>query len=183
VLPDVDAEDRRLVVRERRVLVRRGDDRERAAVEHEPGPAAAEAVHARLVHLPLERIEAAERALDRIGELAVGLASVRAHDLPEETVIQMAARVVPHGCAFVLRKLIETRDHFLDRSVRPLGALEGRIRLVDVRLVVFVVMDTHRLLVDVRLERRVVVGKRRNLERHGVSFGSQGGTARCYPLI
>ena len=48
-------------------------------------------------------------------------------------------------------------------------ALEGAVDAVDVGLVVLVVMDPHRLLVDVRLQRRVVVGQRRNGVRHAVS--------------
>ena len=40
------------------------------------------------------------------------------------------------------------------------------VRLVHVSLVVLVVVQVHRLLVDVRLERRVVVRQRRNLEWH-----------------
>ena len=53
------------------------------------------------------------------------------------------------------------------------GALERAVDAVDVGLVVLVVMDPHRLLVDVRLECRVVVGQRRNGVRHAVS--SDGG--------
>ena len=48
-------------------------------------------------------------------------------------------------------------QHVLDRLVGPLGALQRGVGLVDVRLVVLVVVDPHRLLVDVRLERVVVV--------------------------
>ena len=45
-------------------------------------------------------------------------------------------------------------------------ALECGIDLVHVGLVMLVVVDAHRLLVDVRLERVVVVGERRNFESH-----------------
>src|SRR5680860_999943 len=38
-------------------------------------------------------------------------------------------------------------------------ALEGRVQLVDVGLMVLAVMDLHRLRIDVGLEGRVVVGK------------------------
>src|SRR6187200_1138278 len=48
VLPDVDAENRRIAVHERRVLVRSRDDGEARAVVDEPRPARAEALHAGL---------------------------------------------------------------------------------------------------------------------------------------
>src|SRR5439155_26014248 len=50
--------------------------------------------------------------------------------------------------------------------MRRVGVRERRVRLVHIGLVVLVVVDAHRLLVDVRLERAVVVGKRWNLESH-----------------
>src|SRR3954470_16562291 len=78
----------------------------------------------------------------------------------------MAADVVPDGGALVLRNELEVREDRLDGAVRPLTALERLVRVVDVRLVVLVVVDAHRLLVDVRLERVVVVRQRRDLESH-----------------
>ena len=78
----------------------------------------------------------------------------------------MAAAVVAHGALLVGGQGVEVGDDLLDRLVLPLGALEGAVGLVDVRLVVLVVMQTHGLLVDVRLQCRVVVGQGRNLVRH-----------------
>ena len=82
----------------------------------------------------------------------------------------MPATVVAHDAALVLRDLLEVADDVLDGLVGPLGALERAIDAVHVRLVVLVVMNPHRLLVDVRLEGRVVVGQRRNGVRHAFSF-------------
>src|SRR4029453_1958086 len=48
-----------------------------------------------------------------------------------------------------------------------LGPFERLVCIVDVGLVVLVVVEPHRLLVDVRLERVVVVRKRWYFERHG----------------
>jgi hypothetical protein len=56
---------------------------------------------------------------------------------------------------------LDVREDGLHRTVRPLGAVERLVGVVDVRLVVLVVVNPHRLLVDVRLQRRVVVGQRR----------------------
>ena len=63
------------------------------------------------------------------------------------------------GRADVLGQRVEVAEHLVHVGVRPFGALERRIRLVDVGLVVLVVVDAHRLLVDVGLERAVVVRK------------------------
>ena len=61
--------------------------------------------------------------------------------------------------------------HVLDRLVGPVGALERGVDLVHVGLVVLVVVHLHRGLVDVRLERVVVVGEGGYLVRHlGASF-------------
>src|SRR3954464_6405641 len=58
VLPDVDAYQRRLAGRDRRVLVGGACHGEARAVVHEPGPAAAELPDACGVHLLLELVEA-----------------------------------------------------------------------------------------------------------------------------
>src|SRR3972149_4270567 len=64
VLPDVDAEDRRLALGERAVLVRRRHDGEAGAAPDEPAPAAAEAGDPGLAQLLLEGVEAPERGGD-----------------------------------------------------------------------------------------------------------------------
>jgi hypothetical protein len=61
------------------------------------------------------------------------------------------AAVVANRRALVIGQVAEVRDHLFDGLVRPLGALERRVRLVHVGLVVLVVVDAHRGLVDVRL--------------------------------
>src|SRR6185436_18005669 len=69
----------------------------------------------------------------------------------------------------------EVRDDLLDRLAveRPTG--EGVVRLVDIRLVVLVVVQRHRLRIDVRLERVVVVGKGRHLVGHRFSSRTSSG--------
>src|SRR4051794_8446737 len=54
VLPHVDADQRRLALGDRVVLVGAADDGEAGAVVHEPGPARAELVDPGLLHLRLE---------------------------------------------------------------------------------------------------------------------------------
>ena len=80
--------------------------------------------------------------------------------------IGVAARVVAHDGPDVVRQDLQVRQHLFDRAVRPLGPLEGLVGVVHVGLVVLVVMEVHRLLVDVWLERVVVVGQRRDFEGH-----------------
>jgi hypothetical protein len=67
-------------------------------------------------------------------------------------------------------EVLEVREDLLDGLVREVGPFEGGVRVVDVGLVVLVVVDAHRLLVDVRLESPVVVGKRWDFEGHVRSF-------------
>src|SRR5437016_3891657 len=74
VLPDVDAENRHVVVQERRVLVRRRVEREAGAVVDEPGPARAEALHTAVVDRLLQLVEAAPQVGDRRAQLAGRLA-------------------------------------------------------------------------------------------------------------
>src|SRR5947209_6198334 len=163
VLPDVDAKQRGLTVADRIVLVRGGDHGERRAVVHEPGPARAELVHARILELRLELIVGPEGGLDRGAELAVGLASaVRGHPLPEQRVVVVPAAVVAHCSALVVGQRSEVLEHLANVPLRPLGPLQRSVDLVDVCLVMLVVMDAHRLLIDVRLERVVVVREGRN---------------------
>src|SRR4051812_32904023 len=158
VLPDVDAQQRHQAVAQGRVLVRGARDLHARAVVHEPGPAAAEAVHAGLLELVLEAVEVAAGLLDRRRQVALRLAAaVGAHDLPEEGVVGVPAAVVTHGCLDVRWERPEVLQDLLHGLVRPFGALQGTVGLVHVGLVMLVVMDAHRLLVDVRLERAVVV--------------------------
>ena len=67
VLPHVDPEQRLLAIHQRVVLVRRALDGELAALVDDPGPAAAEATDGGRLELLLELVEAAERAVERIG--------------------------------------------------------------------------------------------------------------------
>src|SRR6478672_8667237 len=60
----------------------------------------------------------------------------------------------------------------LDRMAVELGACNRLVQVVDVRLMVLPVVNAHCLLVDRRLERVVVVGKRGELVGHWhFSFG------------
>src|SRR6185436_1485628 len=84
VFPHVEPKDGRLAFHQRVVLVRRTGDRELGAVLEQPHPAAAETSGAGLAPLLLERVEAAKRAVDGVGDLAGRRAAgVRCHPRPE----------------------------------------------------------------------------------------------------
>ena len=91
--------------------------------------------------------------------LLVLAAAALLHDLPEHRVIHVAAAVVAHGGADVLGNRVEPGENRPDLALlegRPGDRLEV---IVKVRLVVLVVVDPHRLLVDPRFQGLVVVGQ------------------------
>src|SRR4051812_9104879 len=158
VLPHVGAQQRRLAGRHRVVLVRRARHRQARAIVDQPRPAGAELVHAGVLELGLEVGEGAERGVDRLRQRAVGLtAAVGGQPLPEQAVVVVAAAVVADRLLLVGRQRIEALEHVLDRLAVPLGARKCRVHLVHIRLMVLVVMDLHRLRVDMGLERVVRV--------------------------
>src|SRR5438094_476360 len=180
VLPDVNSQQRKVALGNRRVLVRSRIKLEAGAVPDEPGPATAETLDAAVVDLRLELLERAERVVDRRAQCAARLAApVRAHDLPEEGVVGMAAGVVADGRPLVLRDRIEAREHGLDGCVGPLGPFERGVRVRNVRAVVKVVVDAHRLGVDMRLERVVGVRQVGQLKGHFVVSSQLHGISRA----
>src|SRR5215204_5957049 len=94
-------------------------------------------------------------------------AAIWAHDLPEQRVIRMTTGVVAHRSAYVLRQDLDVGEHLFDRAIRPFRPRQGLVRVVDVGLVMLVVVEPHRLLVDRRLEGVVVVWEWGYLVGHG----------------
>ena len=85
-------------------------------------------------------------------ELARRLAAGAAHDLPEHRMVGVPAAVVAHQGADVVRQRIEVGEDLVQRLCGPVAALRRRgVEVVDVGRMVAVVMDLHRLGVDVRL--------------------------------
>ncbi len=78
----------------------------------------------------------------------------------------MATGVVANRTLLVGGQGSEALEDVLDVAVGPLGAVERRVRLVDVGLVMLVVVNLHRRLVDVGLEGVVCVRKIGNFECH-----------------
>src|ERR1700680_3268883 len=96
MLPHIITHDGIQAVHQRAVLVGSGYDRELAAlVEHEPCPAGAETLDARIVEGGLELVERAEGLLNSARQRATGFAAaIGLHDGPEHAVVGMAAGVV-----------------------------------------------------------------------------------------
>lgn len=175
MLPDIDADHRGAfrardgLAHQRAVLVGRRDDLELAIVHHEPDPAGTETAHAARFELRLEVVEAAKLGRDRLTELPGGFAArVRAEDFPEKRVVRMPARIVAEHATNRLRHRSQVGDQLLDGLRGQLrGLLEGLVGLRDVRRMVLVMMDFHRLGVDGRLQRRVRIRERWKFVCHG----------------
>src|SRR5215469_7325632 len=154
MLPDIIAHNRGLALHKRTVLVGgRGDLEVAILVQDQPCPAGAEALGTGIVKCSFELIERTKGRVDRISQVTAGLAAtIWRHDLPEHTVIGMAATIVTHGCANILRQFIEVLDQLLDWERGELRVtLYGSVQIVYIRCMVLVMMQLHSLGIDVRL--------------------------------
>jgi hypothetical protein len=73
----------------------------------------------------------------------------------------MTTGVVADRALLVGGHVVELGKDLLDRDVSPLGSLKRGIGVLHIRRVMLVVMDLHRVSVDVGLERIEGVGERR----------------------
>src|SRR3546814_2356739 len=111
VLPHVQAQDRGVAradaLHERAVLVGAALDRELAGLVHaQPRPAAAEAGQRGLGEGFLEFVEAAQVAVDALGDVAGRLAAALGrHHGPEQRMVGVAAAVVAHRAAELLGQI------------------------------------------------------------------------------
>ena len=146
---------------------RAGDLELLVLVDDEPGPAGAEARGGGLVDPFLHLVDVAVLGLDRGLELAARLLGAAGrHQLPEERVVPVAAEVVLHLLLDLQRHVGGIDQGLLDRRGSELGTVLGeRLQGGHVSRVVPVVVDHHRLRVDVRLERLERVAERRHGER------------------
>jgi hypothetical protein len=81
-------------------------------------------------------------------------------------VVVVAAGVVADWPLLVPGQTREVAEHVLDLAVGPLGSLQSGVRFVDVGLVMLVMVNPHRRLVDVGLERVIRVRKVGNRKGH-----------------
>mmetsp|Transcript_6323 Transcript_6323/g.15383 ORF Transcript_6323/g.15383 Transcript_6323/m.15383 type:complete len:313 (-) Transcript_6323:39-977(-) len=180
MLPHVNAEERDEAVHVRGVLVGLLDDGKFTGdgVEHQEGPAAAEDGGGGVGHLLLEVGPAAKAGVDRLRQWAPrgGLAlRLGRHGRKVHLVVEVAAAVLAEGRGggvWLSRGAGggqhggQRRHHLLDGR----GAVHARhvrqrlVHLLRVPGEVAVVVEGHRLVINLGLERVVGVGKR----RHGV---------------
>ncbi len=162
MLPDIKAEDRlaaiaaaELRAHARVVLISRGANTERAVLlPAKPRPAGAEARGRRFSEFRFEIIKRAELLFDRRREIARRLlATARSDGFPEQRVVRVTAAVVADCRAFVVRDGGKISEKLADTFVLETRALQRVVELIDIRLVVLVVVDFHRLRVDVGFER------------------------------
>src|SRR5207237_3116886 len=124
VLPHIAGQERGLAFGQRVDGIRRPGDRELAAACDEPGPAAAELADCRRLEIVLELGEAAEVAVDRLGEVAArGAATLRLHAVPEEGMVPHLGGVVEDaGLGGILGGRL---DGLLERLALPRRAFGG----------------------------------------------------------
>ena len=96
--------------------------------------------------------------------------------ISQKSMIGVAAAVVSNGCPDRLGHLVETTQQILDREIGQVRIRFDRlVQVVDVCLVMLVVMELHRLGVDVGLEGIVRESQRRQLVSHvGASLNVVG---------
>src|SRR5450759_596495 len=116
VLPHVDSEDGSQAFHVRAVLVGIALDGQLAVlVDDQPCPAAPELAQPRLLEQLLERVVAAERGFDPVGNPALrGSAAARAHDRPEDRMVGVAAGIVADHRPDVLGHLVDTPETVFD---------------------------------------------------------------------
>ena len=156
VFPGIDTQQRHIVA-SNGILVGTRDDLQGASrlVLGQPGPAGALDAGQGRVDLGLEGVEAAEVALDSLGQRTLGDAAAtlvrRGKVLPEQAVVDVASTVEVEGRGQAT-SLEKVTSFFGLRD-----GLERRVEVVDVGLVVALVVDLHDLTADMRLEGAVVV--------------------------
>ncbi|KAG0763484.1 hypothetical protein G6F22_018417 [Rhizopus arrhizus] len=181
VLPDIQCQDRRVAgqadrcAHQRAVLVGAAFNLQvTVAISGQPRPAAAEAGLRGLAEGILERIEAAEIAIDGRAEFVIRGAATGAEYGPEQAVVGVATAIVAHRAALRFGHRIKVGDERLDRLRGDAGLLEGGIEVVDVGLVVLAVVDLHRARIEVRLEGIIGVGERGKRVRHRSNLRGEG---------
>ncbi len=160
VFPNVEGEDGRAFdagncfTHERAVLVGGGADFKFAVVQDQPRPAGTKPCCTRGLKLFLKRFEAAEGRVDGCSESPCRLAcGVGTQEAPKKGVVDVAAPVVAHSVANALGdrgKVVNERfGGFVGQFWR---GFQRFIQVVDVRFVVFAMMDFHGARINVRFE-------------------------------
>ena len=155
MLPDIDTEQRGVPLHQRAVLIRRGVNLQSVIAEDEPCPSGAEPCCRGGTEQVAGFMQSTEGGDKRLFDFTADFAPVGAHDRPEERVVRMAAAVVNHRLAFVFGHpgevlLLQKNCNVQVREVPE--AFQSSVQVVDVALMVFPVVDFHRLCVNVRFQ-------------------------------
>ncbi|CQR23141.1 Uncharacterised protein [Yersinia enterocolitica] len=99
-----------------------------------------------------EAVNAAEVALNS-GFQVTGQSGAQFQALPEQAVVSVTASVITHKGAFFSWNFVQIFDQIFNTEFSQLReALQHRVCIVNIGLVVFGVMDFHRLLIEVWLQ-------------------------------
>ncbi|MNG19923.1 hypothetical protein D3C84_1041340 [compost metagenome] len=80
--------------------------------------------------------------------------------------VGVAAALIDHRCAKLFRQLLNGRHQLLHGPIGILGALDGRVEVVDVSLVMLGVVNLHGLRIDMRFQGVVGVRQGRQGKSH-----------------
>ena len=153
MLPDIDTEQRGVPLHQRAVLIRRGVNLQSVIAEDEPCPSGAEPCCRGGTEQVAGFMQSTEGGFNRRGNLAADFTTVGAHDRPEERVVRVAAAVVNHRLAFVFGHPVEVLQQICNIHISEFPEpFQSSVQVIDVALMVFPVVDFHRLCVNVRFQ-------------------------------
>src|SRR6266567_953583 len=172
MFPHVIAHDGVEAIGQRIILVRGRNHLQAAgAVRDEPCPTRTKALRARIIECCLECIKGAKSTVNRAGQLTGRCTTtIGLHNLPEHRVVGVTTTVVTYSGANALRDLAETPDNVFYYEGCKIVILQSSIQIVYIGCMMLIVMQLHRLGIDVRLKRIVVVRKWWKLECHKTSL-------------
>ena len=177
MFPDVQTENSLAAARKqiRSVLIRSGVDGKFPVADDQPGPTGAKAAQAGSGKFLLKSGKGTKRRIDRRRKTPLGLsATALFHERPEERVVPVAAAVVADGVANIFWDGIEAFEQIVDGLGLQTGlTLQGLVEVGHVSAVMLVMMDLHRLGVDVRFECVKRVRQRGHSKCHGFILQSE----------
>src|SRR6266849_10537770 len=95
----------------------------------------------------------------------------------------MAAAIIADSSTNVLGDFIDAAYHIINREGCELVAAKCIVQITHIRDMMLVVMDLHRLRIDVRLKRVVVVRQWWKFECHKTSLLIVSKNTRCVPTV
>ena len=137
-------------------------DAQLAALHGEPHPTTGEMSGSALGKLFLQTVRRPEGIIDHALQLVGSAGFVGCHRMPVETVVPALSRVVEEAC---IAATSGSNDVF-QALVYQIAALDRRVGLVDIRLVMLTMMERQGLCRYGRLQRGVFVRQVDQLKSH-----------------